>query len=407
MRAFAARLEAEASIPEPEAIGEASRALPGTKGKRRAWVIGVAAVIFVGVVGAFVWQNTHEEAVLDFPSGPRLAVMPFENLGEEEEQYFSEGLTEDLITTLSRFADMVVFPRQTTSQLSKEGASCREIGDALNADFILYGTLRRSDKSLRVTTKLLDAKDCAQLWSENYDGSLTAEDVYSVQDDIISQVAGSVGSSDAALWNWKKQQELQGKRADSLESYECVLTAVWWPQSFSEETHKRAKDCLERVVEVDPNYSAAQAELAWIYINSHKYNYKHKPPNALELALSRIQKAIELNPRSTRAYWALAIHRYLTEPDFDAFLTAAEQAIAINPNASIMVGDLGTWLAYSGQWERGRELLELEKAIRLNPRHPRWFLWIICLNHYRQSEFQDARACVLNMNLPNNQIIHT
>ena len=248
VRAFAARLEAEASIPEPEAIGEASRALPGTKGKRRAWVIGVAAVIFVGVVGAFVWQNTHEEAVLDFPSGPRLAVMPFENLGEEEEQYFSEGLTEDLITTLSRFADMVVFPRQTTSQLSKEGASCREIGDALNADFILYGTLRRFDKSLRVTTKLLDAKDCAQLWSENYDGSLTAEDVYSVQDDIISQVAGSVGSSDAALWNWKKQQELQGKRADSLESYECVLTAVWWPQSFSEETHKRAKDCLERVV---------------------------------------------------------------------------------------------------------------------------------------------------------------
>ena len=159
------------------------------------------------------------------------------------------------------------------------------------------------------------------------------------------------------------------------------------------------------MVEVDPNYSAAQAELAWIYINSHKYNYKHKPPNALELARSRIQKAIELNPRSTRAYWALAIHRYLTEPDFDAFVTAAEQAIAINLNASIMVGDLGTWLAYSGQWERGRELLE--KAIRLNPRHPRWFLWIICLNHYRQSEFQDAQACVLNMNLPNNQIIHT
>ena len=405
VRAFTARLAADAAVPEPEAIRAVSTASTGITMKGKRWFVAIAAVLVISIAGTLVWQSSRDMDVTDGPSGPRLAVMPFESLGDDTEQSFTNGFTDHLTTALSKFSDIVVYPTQTTKQLAEENAGCREIGDELKASFILHGTVNRTDSSLRVTTKLLDAKDCTQLWSESYDGDLTATDVFSVQDEITSRVASSIASSDASLWNWKKQQELQAKRPDSLESYECVLLANWWQQNFSEDIHRRAKDCLEQVVEIDPNYAPAHAELAMIYINSYKYDYKHKPPNALELAVPEINKAIELDPRNARAYWALAIHRFLTGSDFDEFETVAEQAIAVNANQSIMLADLGTYLALADRWERGKALLE--RAIELNPRHPRWFPWIICLNHFRLKEFKDARDCVLKMNLPNNHMVHT
>ena len=234
--------------------------------------------------------------------------MTFTNIGNEEDEYFSVGLSEDLVSALSRFSEFVVLPRQARSTFESESAGCQEVRDTLGAHYVLDGTVRRSEQTLRITAKLLDTSDCTQLWSESFDRSLTADNVFAVQDEITSRVLSRIGSYRSRLLSGRKLKELQDHRTDSLEAYGCVLLSEYYWETYSEDVHKRSQDCLERAVEIDPNYSTAQTQLGLMYIDAHKYRYGHVPPDALELALVHIQKAIELNPRSQEGYYALAVH---------------------------------------------------------------------------------------------------
>ncbi len=360
----------------------------------------VVALVAVGVVTERYW--TREEPALSMPTGPKIAVIPFDDLGGGEDEYFSDGLTENITTELSRFSNLLVIASHSARQFKGRPVDCGEIGDELGADYVLSGAVRRSADHLRVTTRLLDAKDCTHLWSEEYDRTLTAANVFAVQDEIAALVVGSVGSAEAPLWNSKVQRELRDRRTDSLEAYECVLLSYWVFFNFSSEVHKRARDCLERAVEIDPGYALAWSRLSGMYIQEHKYGW-NAGPQPLERALAAAQKAIELDPQNQDAFHKLAMIRYMTEADFASFYSAADQAIAINPNDAGIVADLGTWMAYSGRWEQGKALVQ--RAMVLNPRHPRWYHFAFFLDHYRKGEYREALTIVLKMNLPENYMV--
>ena len=189
--------------------------------------------------------------------------------------------------------------------------------------------------------QLLDTKDGKHIWSETYDRSLTAANVFAVQDEITTRVVGMIGSSDAPLWRSQREAELREKRPDSLEAYECVLLTYVFYETFAAKEHARARDCLERAVLIAPGYSTAWSRLAFMYVEEHKYRYNVRP-QPLERALAATQKAIELDPQNQDGYYALAIIRYMREKDFDAFHATAEQALALNPNDAWVISDLGT-----------------------------------------------------------------
>ena len=373
------------------------------KRTRRRWPLAAAGLIALALIAFAVgWSSlpiATQDPILALPTGPAIAVLPFDNQGGTEGEYFSNGLTEDIITELSRFSNLFVIARYSTSQFTDANVDCQAIRRELGADYILQGTVRRSQDDLRVTTVLVDAKDCARLWSEQYDRQLTAANLFAVLDEITERVVGSIGSSDAPLWNSKVQRELRASRTDSIAAYECVLMTYWFYETFAPERHKQARDCLEQAVELDPDYSLAWSRLAFMYVEEQKYGYNVRP-RSLERALEAAEKAIALDPQNQDAFYALAIIRYMTETDFASFHTLSEQAIAMNPNNAWILSDLGTWTAYSGEWERGKALVE--KSMLLNPRHQRWLFISYVLDHYLKGEYAEALAYLHKMNLPQN-----
>ena len=369
----------------------------------RGWLLAAGLIALAAVGGATGWYWTHaaRDPVLALPKGASIAVLPLANMsGDPNDAYFSDGLTEDIIAALTRFSDLFVIARHSTAQFKGE-ADPLEAGRKLGARYVLRGSVRRSEGQLRITVQLLDTKDGKHLWSETYDRSLTAADVFAVQDEITGRVVGIIGSSDAPLWRSRRQDELREKRPDSLEAYECVLLTYVFYDTFAAKEHARARDCLERAVQIAPDYSVAWSRLAFMYVEEWKYGYNARP-QPLERALPAAQKAIELDPKNQDAYYALAIIRYMREKDFDAFHVTAEQALALNPNNAWVVSDLGTWTFYSGEWERGKALVR--KSMALNPLHQRWLHFPDFLDHYRKGEYREARAVALKINLPENHM---
>jgi TolB-like protein/class 3 adenylate cyclase len=361
-------------------------------------------LMLAAISGATAWYWTRESAdpVLALPSGPSIAVLPFANLsGDPGDVYFSAGLTEDIITALSRFSDLFVYARESTRQFESGSIDPREVGRKLGARYVLVGSVRRSQHRLRITAKLLDAKDGDQLWSESYDRDLTAANVFAVQDEITERVVGLVGSPDAPLLKSKIQKVLRTKRPDSLAAYECVYLSLWVYDTFKEDDHARARDCLERTVdETTPGYALAWAHLAQMYFEEYKYGWNSRP-EPIERALTATRKALELDPQEQWAHYVEALILYVREKDLDLFYDAAERAIALNPNNAFVLADLGLWMVYSGRFERGKALVE--KSMILNPLHADWIHFALFLDHYRKGEYREALGAQLKMNLPNNQ----
>jgi len=384
-------------------------AAPARAAAKRRSKLGVAAggllalAVIAGAIGWY-WIGEPADPALALPSGPSIAVLPFTNMsGDPGDEYFSNGLTEDIITALSRFSDLFVIARNSTFQFKGESVDVRDVGRQLGARYVLEGSVRRSQDHLRVTVQLLDAADGKHLWSETYDRALTAADVFAVQDEITGRVAGSLGSSEAPLWK-SQMQELRAKRTDSLEAYECTLLVPLFYESFSRAAHGEARDCLERAVKLAPDYSRAWSALAWMYIEEYKYSYNLRP-EPLGRALAAAQRAIELDKRNQDGYYALAIINYLRQEDLDSFHALAEQAIELNPNNATVIADLGLWTAYSGDWERGMPLIR--KATILNPLHPRWVYFAFVLDHYRNGLYREALTEALKINLPENPGVQT
>jgi adenylate cyclase len=359
------------------------------------------ALVAIAGAAAWYWTRSQTDPVLALPKGPSIAVLPFANLSSDPSNaYFSIGLTEDIITALSKFSDLLVFARESTGKFTGAAIDPREVGRKLGARYVLAGSVRRSQDNLRVTTKLLDAKDGAQLWSDTYDRDLTAANVFAVQDEITRQVVGLVGSPEVPLVKSKIQDELRAKRPDSLEAYECVLLSIWVYDNFLPEAHARARDCLERAVKLDPDYGLAWAHLGQMYFEEYKYGYNARP-GPIQRARAATQKALELDPQEQYAHYVLALIDYVTARRFDSFYSAAERAIALNPNNAFVLADLGTWMAYSGEWERGKDFVA--KAMKLNPLHQRWLHMAFLLDHYRKRNYREALAVALMINLPSNE----
>ena len=384
-------------------------------GMRNALIGTAAALIVLVIGGAIVWQVTQQpepeqtaqvasedDPVLALPTGPSIAVLPFNNLsGDPEQEYFSDGLTEDIITGLTRFPELFVIARNSTFQYKGQAVDVREVARALGARYVIEGSVRKAGNRLRVTAQLLDATDGAHLWAETYDRDLTAADIFDVQDEIKGQVVATIADVSGVI-SRIGLEETRAKRTDSLDAYECVIRAKAYYTVVTSQEHATTRDCLERAVELDPNYSDAWSWLSQIYQDEFLYDFNPRP-KSLDRALGAGRRAVELDPANFFAHYSLARAHFFRR-ELDQFFVEGDRSLELNPNNSFTVAALGLFMAYAGKWDRGVALAK--KALALNPVPQGWYYFPLFHDHYRKGEYEEALAQMQKVNLPDYYVTH-
>jgi TolB-like protein/Tfp pilus assembly protein PilF len=339
----------------------------------------------------------EEDPLLALPTGPVVAVLPFENLSRDPDQeYFSDGLTDDIITALSRFKDLFVIARNSTFRYKGQAVDVRQLNRELGARYVLEGSVQRAGDTLRVTAQLLDAKDGTHLWAETYDRELSAPNIFAVRDEITTQVVATIAGPDGVISRTRFSQ-VNDKPTNNLNAYECVLqAAAYYRDNFVATEHARVRDGLERAVESDPGYADAWAYLANLYIDEHRFNYNLRP-NPLDRALKAARRAVAAEPTNQGAHQTLA-RVYFLRHELDAFLAETERAIALNPNNVTLLAALGHDLNLIGD-ERGVAMLR--RAAALDPFHPTWFHFPIANYHFDRGEYEEALVEARKVDIPN------
>ena len=377
----------------------------------RVAILGVFAALVIAVAGLAIWQTTlapevvettPADPILALPTGPSIAVLPFNNMSDDPEQeYFADGITEQIIAELARFRDLFVIARNSTFQYKGQSPDIRTVASDLGVRYVLEGSVRKASNTVRVTAQLLDGSTGSHLWAETYDAELTAERIFGIQDEISSQVVATLAGHSGVLsrtdrWEAKKSS------TSNLQAYECVLLAQGFQGAPTAEAHRVLLDCLKRAVEVDPSYVDAWAWLAFVY--SFGYAYGLAPgPEHLQLGLQAAREAIRLDPTNQMAHFGMAVSHYF-RGEIDAFREEAETAIALNPNNTDVTAILAEYYTYAVDWDYGVALMR--KAMALNPNHPGWYWYPIAKHHMIRGEFDEAMTAARKIITPDDYITY-
>ena len=343
--------------------------------------------------------GSAQDPVLKLPKGPGIAVLPFVNLsGDAKEESLADGITEDIITKLSRFPDLFVIARNSTFKYKGKSVDIRDVGKDLGVTYVLEGSIQSAGRSLRATAQLIDARTGAHLWGEAFDRERTTANVFGLQDEITSHVVAKIASGYGVLSKAGAEHAQTGGPV-GLDSYACVLQARAYTRVFSSPAHLAAQTCLEAVVKKDPGYAEAWAWLAQIYLDEHRFGYNQRPERQrpLDAALEAAKQAVALDPQNQYAQYALAkvhYHRHETEQ----FFIHADRALALNPNNVAVLADIGFFTAFAGEWERGLPMVR--KAMALDPDFPAWYHHVFFYDHYRRKQYERALDEALKGNTP-------
>ena len=296
------------------------------------------------------------------PSVPAVAVLPFTNLsGDPKQDYFSDGLTEDILTELSRARDLRVLARNTTFQYKGKAVDIGELGRELNARYVLEGSIQRSSDRLRVTAQLIDAKTGTHIWADRYDREMA--DVFLVQDEIVNQIVGKIAGSYGAIER-NEANSAARKSPNELQAYDLVLRAreaMQW--DWTSETFSKARALLNEAVALDPSNSQARRELAYLAILGWIFRLDDTPVVPAQI-VEQAAKAVELDPADARARMVAASAYFFTK-QLDRFAREADQALVLAPYDAEIIATLACMISSAGDHERGVALAE--KANALNP----------------------------------------
>jgi TolB-like protein len=322
---------------------------------------------------------------------PSIAVLSFINdSGDPDQDYFSSGLTDDIITELSKYTELVVFARTPTLAYDGRPLDVKDLGAALNALYILQGSVRKVGDRIRVSVQLSDALNGKLMWGDNYQRNLTASDLFSLQDELTQQVVNAIAGSYGALVR-AELADARRKPPKHLDSYNCVLRTFEYLHVHDALHHLKARDCLEDVVELDPDYADGWAWLAYLYADEYHHRRNEHPDSydSRDRALEVAKRAVNLDPANQVSHGTLAIASIL-RGDHERGRIAAYKAIELNPNNTLWLGLLGAWLSCIGDFEHSLPMVE--KALILNPNPPPWIRMAIFLEYYHKGQYEAALA---------------
>jgi serine/threonine protein kinase/tetratricopeptide (TPR) repeat protein len=325
-----------------------------------------------------------------------VAVLPFKYGGANTDlTALADGLSEDIVTGLSRFSYLRVISRSSSSRYAHELLDVRSAGKALGARYVMEGSLRQAGVKVRIAAQLVDTISGAHLWAESYDRPFSPETVFELQDDVVSRIVCTVADSHGVLPH-SMSEAVRSKGSDQLSPYEALLHSFGYFERVSAEEHAVTRDNLERAIQQVPGHAECCAMLTILYVEEYVHGFNARPdPLARGLVVAR--RAVEAAPSNHLAYHALAtVLFYLRE--FQAFRNAADRAVALNPMDGYTAAYQGFLTAYSGDWARG--CAWAERARKLNPHHPGWYWFPSVFDAYRKRDYRAALDAALKINMP-------
>jgi adenylate cyclase len=317
---------------------------------------------------------------------PSVAVLPFANLGgDPEQEYFADGITEDLITELSRFQEIRVIARNSVMTYKAKPARVQEVGRDLGVRYVLEGSVRKAGERVRITAQLIDAATGHHLWAERFDRSIA--DIFELQDEVTGRIVATLAGKLAE----SERRRARSGQTENLEAYDCVLRGRELWERFTPEDNREARRLYEKAIELDPDYARAYASLAWTYLVEHSERWADAGDRPLERALELARKGVMVNPASHSNHLALG-QVCLSKGLYDEALEALETAIALNPNDADGYAFLARALSFAGRPDEAIELMG--KAQQRNPAAPRWYAWNLGIAYYLARRYDDAVAAL-------------
>jgi adenylate cyclase len=391
-------------LMDPNADGQViSDERSGLKSSRRAKVIGV--VIFFGIAALAAYHFYFRSAPLSkkpaseaktsisFNEKPSIAVLPFKNLsGSPEQEYFSDGITNDIITDLSKFRELSVIASNTVFTYKNQSVKVKDIHRDLGVRYVLEGSVQKTGGKVRINVQLIDAAADYHLWAERYDKDF--KDLFKLQNELVQSIVARL----AIRIDETERKRVMRKYTDDLQAYDYLLRGWEYIYQNTREGNIEARRMFQRAIDIDPRYSSAYAALAWSHLFDFFYGWTMFPEKSLERALDLAKKALSFEENSAPAHSALGTV-YLRRTQYDLAISELQQAIELNPNDTQSQGQLGSVMLYSGR--KDAAIHWLESAIRLNPHVYMGNFMLLGQAYYLNGQYEDA-ITILNKGLARN-----
>ena len=315
-----------------------------------------------------------------------IAILPFTNMsGDPEQEYFSDGISEDIITDLSKIGGLTVIARNSSFAYKGRSLDIRDVGRELGVQSVLEGSIRRAGKRVRITAQLIDASNGAHLWADRYDRDLT--DIFEVQDDVTRRIVDALKITLSPA----EKARLADSETSNVAAYDCVLRGreFMLGKEKNLETFNQAIKYFKQALEYDPNYSVAYACLGFGHLFDYQNRWTEEPDKALPIAKEYARLAIEKDPNEALARCVSALAASY-EKDLDRAKTEIEAALALNPSLALAHNLRGTIRTFAGQPLEA--IPEVEQAMRLDPAMSPQFLHFLGLAYLMAGKYETAAA---------------
>jgi adenylate cyclase len=350
----------------------------------------LAAVALIVAVGTWlgmqqIWNSSGADGGL--PRGPKIIVYPFEELGDNPAQAFvSRGMTYDIIALLTRFDDLFVYGPETSFYFADNKEM--RTNSAIQADFALAGSVFTANGAVRVSAMLADLRTGQNVWSWSNEVPLTPSEIRAAQTAIAEHVVRAVAQPYGTLFE-RSATEIAGKPASDLLSYECVVRFQQYWRVYDAAMYQDLVDCMRATIARDPEYARAYSCLALLYVDAYRFGQKASdlPADPMQQALELANTAISLEPMASDGYLALSVARWF-DRDVEGGLEAAKQGLALNPNNTILIGELGIRYALLARWEESKAMAD--RLFALNPRAPTGYRRASFMYAYVHGDYQAA-----------------
>lgn len=381
-------------VLDPDLAGASGR-WPGAKWlTRKTTILATAGALAVGAGIVAFWLSypqllppgprlsDGEQVQAKRPAKPSIAVLPFKNInGDPQQKYFSEGITEDVITDLSRFHGLLVISSQGVVAGKDAIPPVRDLGRELGVRYVLKGSVQRADESVRVNAQLIDAATGQNIWAERL--VRDQRNLFELQDELVRNIVAKLAINvDAA----ERSRALR-KETDNLEAYDYVLRGRELRGRADRTSNAQAKKAIRRAIEIDPDYAPAHVALGWCYMDALRFGWTGQPSRTLQTAHDLAQKALSLDDENASAHRLLGTVYYKRQ-QHDLAIAEFNRALELNPNDAQTMDGLGAVELYAGRPDAA--IGAIESALRFNPNLGPSGLVHLGLAYYLKGQYDDA-----------------
>jgi adenylate cyclase len=374
---------------EPEAIGK----LIGDKKPvlRRRYLAAVVIVLVIGAAVGTIWHfyfrppvelDSVAKMAYPLPDKPSIAILPFENLsGDPEQGYFSDGITNDLITAFSKFKELLVIASNTIFTYKGKAVNIERIGQELNVKYILEGSVQKASSKIRINAQLIDAATGFHIWSEQYNRKLN--DIFDIQDEIVHTIVGKFAVEIDAV---ERRLAMQ-KKTENLQAYDYWLRGMEYLRRRTRLENRKARQMFEKAIDLDPGFASAYVGFGQTYQVQVSFGWTEFPIQVLQRAEDLALKALSFEEFNAGAYSLLGLI-YTFEEDYDLAINKLNRAIELNPNDARSLAFRGQVLLWSGSVDAA--IHSLETAYRFDPNMIHGNFMFLGIGYYLKGQYEKA-----------------